>query len=159
MSRVVPLEDIIERLKRDYQAAELPQERIPQRRMQLDNAYYYGLDEKLDFAEENLCIRAIRIPVTEKTRHYTQKDFIPWGQEENGDIYVVYEKNLGYFQSNSNKLFLEIAIARGISQADIENKSEKYKEYLWRMQCYLEDYSDLGNSVSEALVWSQEMRL
>lgn len=157
----VPVAQIIEKIKREYGAEELSVNHIPNGDMYAENAYFYGCDEQIDIAREDICIKAIRIPVTEQTRHYTQKDFVPWDQDDHGtqDIYVVYEEHVGYAQSNSGKLFLEIAIAKGVSQGDIDCKSENYDLYLWRMQIYLDEYAEFGNSSVDELIWSQEMKM
>ena len=53
-------------------------------------------------------------------------------------IYLAYEEQIRYLYSNSNKLFLEAALAGGISEDDIANQSEEYTCYLFYLQSYLE---------------------
>ena len=56
-------------------------------------------------------------------------------------IYLAYEEQVRYFYSNSNKLFLEAVLARGISEDDIINQTEEYTSYLFYLQSYLEQTS------------------
>ncbi len=157
---VVPIGNIMEKLKRAYGAEEVPPEQIPSYRVRdhLENAYYYAHDDHPELSREDLSIKELRIPVTEQTRHYTEQDFVPWDDEgTSGAIYVIYEERTGYFYCNSSKLHLEIAMARGVSQEDVQQQTENYRVYLWQMQNYIETYSDFG--MKEELVWSQEMEL
>lgn len=158
----VPLEHIIEKLKRAYNAESIPLEEFPdyQRRIHTQNAYYFAQEEQLDLKMEDIQIKAVRIPVTDLTRHYTEHDFVRWfvgGKDDADGIYVVYENQAGYFYCNSSMLHLEIAIARGISEGDIQNQTETYQQYIRLMQRYIEEYTDFEDRYG--LVWSQEMTL
>lgn len=157
----VPIAQVIEKLKKDYNAEEMPLDlfRPYGIRMQKENAYYYAQDEQINLRMEDVKIKVVRIPVTDQTRIYTTKDFTCWSVsdvEDRNGIYLAYEEKSGYFYCNSSMLHLELTMARGISESDIRNKSEKYREYISLMQRYIEDYTDLGNQYG--LVWSQKMQ-
>lgn len=146
----ISMSHIIEKLKRDYNAEEMPLEFfLPYGiQMQKENAYYYALDEQINLRKEDIEIKVVRIPVTDQTRQYTAKDFTNWSvrdTEYRNGIYVAYDEKSGYFYCNSSMLHLEITMAKGISEFDIRNKTEKYREYISLMQRYIEDYTDLKN--------------
>lgn len=146
----VPAADLVERLKQDYHAQEMPLELfLPHTiRMQKENAFYYAQDEQIALRMEEIQIKIVRIPITDQTQHYAAKDFTCWSCGEKTDhdgIYVAYEETSGYFYCNSSMLHLELTMARGISEDDIQNKTEKYQEYIGLIKRYIEDYTDLKN--------------
>ena len=146
----IPMSHIIEKLKRDYNAEEMPLELFPTHKIQMqrENAYYYAQDEQIDLQMEDIQIKVVRIPVTDQTKHYTEKDFTVWYANDTKDsngIYVVYEEKSNYFYCNSSMLHLELTMARGISESDIKNKTEKYREHIGLIQRYIDDYTDLEN--------------
>lgn len=134
----VPYSEIIERLKEQYDAVEIPLAEIPSMRMHRYNAVNLPSNEALRLTEEQLKFSAIKIPITDKSSLYTTKDYIPVvGIDGKEFIYLVYEEQLRYHYSNSNRLFLEIAVSRGIPEADIESETENYLDYLFYIKCYL----------------------
>ncbi len=146
----VPIAHLIEKLEREYKAELVSPEvfRPYQIQMQRENAYYYALDEQMNVPMEEIRLKAVRIPVTDQTRHYTEKDFVRWNLNdaaETDDIFVVYEEKTGYFYCNSSMLHLEIKLATGLSQTDVDQKTEKYTEYLGLMQRYIETYTDFDH--------------
>lgn len=134
----VPYSEIVERLKEQYDAVEIPLAEVPSMRMHRKNALNLPSNETLRLTEEQLKFKAIKIPIGDKSIHYTTKDYVQIesivGQEY---IYLVYEEQVRYHNSNSNRLFLEVAIARGVPEADIENETENYLDYLFYIKCYL----------------------
>ena len=134
----VPYSEIVERLKEQYDAVEIPLAEIPSMRMHRYNAVNLPSNETLRVTEEQLQFSAIKIPITDKSTLYTSKDFVPVvGLDGKEFIYLVYEDQLRYHYSNSNRLFLEVAISRGVPEADIENETENYLDYLFYIKCYL----------------------
>lgn len=145
----VSISSIVENLKRDYHAEDMPLKVFTRSTIQMQqrNAYYYAQDEQIDLKMEDVAIKVIRIPVTSQTRHYTEKDFTAWCVHEISDrngIYMAYEEKANYFYCNSSMLHLELDMARGISASDVKNKTEKYSEYIGLMQRYIEDYMALN---------------
>lgn len=137
----VPLNAVIEKIKRDTHAYDMPTGDIPNLWMHRFNAYHLPSNEKLNLSEEELQIKAIRIPITDATKHYTAKNFVSMNRCEEGKedyIYLAYEEQTRYLYSNSNKLFLEAVLARGVSEEDIAEKTEEYTSYLFYLQNYLE---------------------
>ena len=137
---LVPITDVVEKIKRETDARDMQVSEIPNLRMHRFNAYHLPSNEILNLTEEQLQIKAIRISITDATKHYTAKDFVSMkhSDEDCEDfIYLAYEEQVRYFYSNSNKLFLEAVIARGISENDIVNQTEEYTCYLFYLQCYL----------------------
>ncbi len=141
----VPMAQILEKLKADLHGADVPLASFTPNTIQMQqrNAYYYACDRQMGLRQEDMQLKAVRIPVTDQTRHYAEKDFTHWfvnGSEDGNGIYVIYEERSNYFYCNSSMLHLEMTIARGISEADIANHTERYAEYASLMQRYLEDY-------------------
>lgn len=134
----VPYSEIIERLKEQYDAVEIPLAEIPSMRMHRYNAVNLPSNEALRLTKEQLKFSAIKIPITDKSSLYTTKDYIPVvGIDGKEFIYLVYEEQLRYHYSNSNRLFLEVAVSRGIPESDIENETEDYLDYLFCVKCLL----------------------
>ena len=134
----VPYSEIAERLKAKYGAVEFPLAEVPSMRMHRYNALNLPLNETLRVTEEQLQFSAIKIPITDKSSLYTAKDFVPVVSLDGKEfIYLVYEEQLRYHYSNSNRLFLEVAVSRGIPESDIENETEDYLDYLFCVKCLL----------------------
>ena len=148
----VPYSEIVERLKEQYDAVEIPLAEIPSMRMHRYNAVNLPSNETLRVTEEQLQFSAIKIPITDKSSLYTAKDFVPVvGLDGKEFIYLVYEEQLRYHYSNSNRLFLEIAVSRGIPEADIESETENYLDYLFYIKCYLaHTHPDLSKLFSDS---------
>ena len=138
----VPLAGIINKIKRETDANDILSSDIPNLRMHRFNAYHLPSNETLNLTEEQLQIKAIRIPITDATKHYTAKNFVSMNRYDEAVedyIYLAYEEQVRYLYSNSNKLFLEAALARGVSEEDIAGKTEEYTCYLFYLQCYLDE--------------------
>lgn len=137
----VPFSKIVDSFKFRYNAIDMSLSETPSMWMHRFNAINLPANEKLHLTENQLDFKAIKIPITNETKHYTDKDYVPVVKGDCGIddfIYLVYEEKVGYKYSNSNKLFLEVSISRGIPVEDIENNTEEYLDYLVRIQRYLE---------------------
>lgn len=80
------------------------------------------------------------------TKHYTEKDYVSmnrYNETSEDYIYLAYEEQVRYLYSNSNKLFLEAVLARGISEADITNETEAYICYLSYLKSYLQHINQI----------------
>lgn len=55
-------------------------------------------------------------------------------------IYLAYESQVGYHYSNSNELFLEVALSRGLLLTDFQRKDEEYCTFLKYHQTYVNLY-------------------
>ena len=142
---LIPIMEVVEKIKRDTSAKDMQADEIPNLRMHRYNAYNLPSNEILNLTEQQLQIKAIRIPIIDNTEHYTTSNFVSM-RRSNEDcedyIYLAYEEQVRYFYSNSNKLFLEAVLARGISEDDIINQTEEYTCYLFYLQSYLEQVSN-----------------
>lgn len=138
----VPLAEVIDKIKRDTNACDIPIGDIPSLWMHRFNAFHLPSNEVLHLTEDELQIKAIRIPITDATKHYTIKNFRSMNSRDEvaeDYIYLAYEEQVRYLYSNSNKLFLEAALARGVSEEDIAEETEEYTSYLFYLQCYLDE--------------------
>lgn len=138
----VPVAHIVEQLKQEYGAEQASWELVSPHleQMQAQNAYYYAQDEHLKVTPEEIQVKLLRVPVSDKTRHYTQQDFVRWGSNSD-DIFVVYEAQTNYFYCSSSMLHLEIKLAMGLSTSDLEHKTEHYTEYMGLLRRYIETYT------------------
>ncbi len=125
------LQSICEKLKEECEASWLEADQIPSLWMHKFNAVHMPInEEKLHLPETKLRIQAIVLPAAVKVdgiydvRDSSREDVLP---------YLVYEEQVGYYYSNSNKLFLEIDIARGVTQVDLDCETERYNT--WRKNC------------------------
>lgn len=142
-----PLGEIVERLKREYGAVELPEERIPSLKwVHKFNALHMPENqERLHLAEDQLHIRALQFP---KEAGYASRE----GNCENDPVYLAFEEQVGYIYSNSNALFLEVEIARGYSRQDIEANTERYN--VWKKSC-VRYWRDTGREVGNMQEWKE----
>ena len=60
----VPIMEVVEKIKRDTNAKDMQVGEIPNLRMHRFNAYYLPSNEILNLTEEQLKIKAIRVPIT-----------------------------------------------------------------------------------------------
>ncbi len=90
----------------------------------------------VDVDVDSLEFIAYSIPKTGKGAQYYNYNFVSANIEKHKDeIYVILVKGLDYYLScNCPKLFLDIAIERGISEEDKRNKTDFYFEYLSRIE-------------------------
>lgn len=131
-----PLGEICEQLRAEYGAEDLEESHIPDiKHMHWVNVA--NAAEEKGLPKEGLHLRGLSIPVTERTRSYTQGDFTP---ERNGLLYLAYEEQTGYWSSNSNKLFLEVLLARGVTRKDVQDNTEHLRTYRKWGAYYWETY-------------------
>lgn len=142
VSEYTPFDKIIENLKKRYRVQSLTEEEIPNLSMHRFNAVHLPANESLGLSEEQLQIKAIKIIIDERSRHYVQKDYVPVSPycQKDDFIYLAYESQVGYHYANSNKLFLEVALSRGLLQADFQRKDEEYYTFLKYHQTYANLY-------------------
>lgn len=139
------LGQVIEQISKKFNAAQIENGDIPHLWMHRFNAVHLPKNEELRLAEEQLKIKAIKIPINEQVAQYIAKDFTPvlCGDEEANIIYLAYEEQVDYRYSNSNRLFLEAKLMQGISQKDIDMNREAAMDFFF----YLKSYDELyGNS-------------
>ena len=148
----VPYNEIAEKLRQQYEAVEIPLSEVPSMKMHRYNAVNLPVNETLGLLEKQLEFKAVKIPITDKSSQYTEKDYVPVvGTDGKEYIYLIYEEQVRYHYSNSNRLFLEVAVSRGIPETDIENETENYFDYLFYIKCYLaHTYPNLEELVSSS---------
>ena len=142
VSEYMPFDKIVENLKKKYRVQPLPEEAIPNLAMHRFNAAHLPATESLGLSEEQLQIKAIKIIIDEHSRHYVHKDYVPVSTycQKDDYIYLAYESQVGYHYSNSNELFLEVALSRGLRLTDFRRKDEEYYTFLKYHQTYTSLY-------------------
>lgn len=141
----ISLGQVIEQISKKFNATLIEYGDIPHLWMHRYNAVHLPKNEELRLAEEQLKIKAIKIPINEKVAQYIAKDFTPVlvADEEANFIYLAYEEQVDYRYSNSNRLFLEAKLMQGISQEDIYMNTETAMDFFFYLKSYHELY---GNS-------------
>ena len=142
VSKYTPFDKIIENLKKKYRVQSLTEEEIPNLAMHRFNTAHLPAIESLGLSEEQLQIKAIKIIIDEHSRHYVHKDYVPVSTycQKDDYIYLAYESQVGYHSSNSNELFLEVALSRGLLLTDFQRKDEEYCTFLKYHQTYVNLY-------------------
>lgn len=143
VDQLVPLGEIVERLMKEYDAVQFASEDIPSLQMHRFNAFHLPRNDELKLAANQLQVKAIKIPINNKTQKYTEKDFVSRVHEDGDEeyIYLAYEEQVGYHHSNSNMLFLEVALEKGVTQKEIDQDAMEYKDYKHYLKTYLELYT------------------
>lgn len=144
----VSLHTVIEHLTKKLHATEIELGRIPSLKMHLFNAVHVPKNEKLQLTQDQLELKAVKIPITSQTEVYVRRDFVPIASDsENGNyIYLVYEEQVGYRYSNSNRLFLETKLMQGIEQSDLEQRTEDGLDFLFYLKSYDELYINASST-------------
>ena len=91
------------------------------------------LNKTLKLEENDLDIQIVTIIENKKSKEYYLK------MDDKEQIYVIFEKNTGYIESNCNLLFLELSIERGIQVDDYNSENDFCKAYLSYLECYSEN--------------------
>lgn len=144
----VPLYTVIEQLTEKLHATEIEHGEIPGLKMHLFNAVHLPRNEELQLTQDQLEIKAIKIPITRQTEAYVKRDFVPISSDtgEENYIYLAYETQVGYCYSNSNRLFLETKLMRGIEQKELEQRTEDGLDFLFYLKTYDELYCGTGST-------------
>lgn len=138
----ISLSQVIERISREFDAAQMECGDIPHLWMHQYNAIHLPKNEQMQLAAEQLKIKAVKIPINAQSVQYTAKDFTPvmCRDSEANFIYLAYEEQVDYRYSNSNRLFLEAKLMQGISQDDINRNTETAMDFFFCLKSYHELY-------------------
>lgn len=145
----VPLQTIIEQLTEKFHAIQLDHDKIPSLKMHLFNAVHLPKNEdELHLTEDQLEIKALKIPINSQTEAYVKRNFVPLSSdsEDENYIYLAYETQVGYRYSNSNRLFLETKLMQGIDQNELEQRTEDGLDFIF----YLKSYDELYHSTDSS---------
>ena len=141
--RRVSLTQVIDKIKTQYNATTIEYRDIPHLWMHKYNAVHLPSNERLQLTEEQLNIKAIKIKVDEKMLPYVVKDFTPVSFDEENYIYVAYEEQVGYWYSNSNRLYLEVTLMQGISVEAVNADEEEARDFMFCLKTYDELYAEM----------------
>ncbi|HBC93183.1 MAG TPA: hypothetical protein DCZ10_09885 [Pelotomaculum sp.] len=113
------ISELVEMLEAKADIKEIAPNELPgyARQTAIYNASHCILNEDLQVKPDNMLLLAFQIIQNEKSSYYYSDDIM-------GDdfIYVVFEKHTEYMWSNSQKLFLELELARGVSQHEFDTE-------------------------------------
>jgi len=97
----------------------------------------HGNQNKENSTSNELDFIVYEVVKNNRSNSYYQSYIPKVDHSENVTIYVVFEKKTRGIYTNSNILFLELSIERGVSQYDYDNDTDLFKGYLF----YLDSYS------------------
>lgn len=135
----IPLTHVIEIIKTKYSAIQIESGSIPLLKMHKYNAVHLPRNEWLGLTEEEMNIKAIQIRINEQTIPYIKKNFVPLHSINGNFIYLVYEEQVGYKYSNSNRLYLEVQLMQGVP-SNTADSSEDMMDFWHYLRSYNESY-------------------
>ncbi len=148
LSEYTSFSAILEKLKAECCAIWLEESQIPSLWMHKFNAVHVPKnEEELHLSEAQLHIQAIALPADVKVkggydvRDSCHEDVLP---------YLAYEEQVGYHYSNSNRLFLEVDIAIGVTQVDVDSESERFN--VWKKNC-VRYWKETGIAIGDIEKW------
>ena len=104
--------------------------------LHLFNATHCTLNETLKICPDEMSLKAYQVIKNERSIFYY--DSISQSEEY---VNIFFEERTGYISSNSNRLFLTMELARGISQYEYENEGNQFRSLIFH----------LTNSISEKI--------
>ena len=94
------------------------------------NAYHCMDNTNLQIKPEDMSFFVFKIVRNEKSKPYYDK--MPEDIKHEG-IYVILEEHTGYILSNSNSLFVELEVERGVSQHEIDTDGDQFKSLIFHL--------------------------
>lgn len=89
------------------------------------NAAHSALNAVLRFLPDNMSFLMFQVVQNDKSKRY----FAELTQDTK-TIYVIFENNTGYITSNSDLLFIELELARGVSQEDYDAEGIQFRSII-----------------------------
>ena len=92
------------------------------------NAFHCVYNQKAIWKPEEMSFVLYKIVQNEKSRAYYDEPDLSWGID--GFIHVLFEEKTGFYASNSQRLSIEIGLARGVSKESIETEDYSFRGIL-----------------------------
>lgn len=92
------------------------------------NAFYCINNEKLQIMPDEMVFRFFEVIMDKRARQYFAAE--PNTLLMQDMCYIIFEEKTGYMCSSSNKLFIDMMLARGVSQEDYDNESLQFRALL-----------------------------
>lgn len=86
------------------------------------NATHCILNRNLNVLPEHMLFVAFQVIASKKSCLYLDVNNL-----NECLIYVIFEKHTGYIMSNNNQLFLDMELARGVSQYEYDTEGEEFR--------------------------------
>lgn len=87
--------------------------------------FRHNFERNTNAYNSNICLITFQIVQNEKSKKLYDNLFCY------EDITVKIEVNTGYFETNSVELFELLTLVKGVSQEDVDKKTNAYKDYLF----------------------------
>lgn len=105
-------------------------------RMAMFNASHCILNDDLHMKPDSMSFLVFKIIQNEKSSQYSSEI------SQNEFIYVIFETHIGYIFSNSNRLFLELELLRGVSQHEYDTEGNQFKSLISHLAiAYCEEHT------------------
>lgn len=89
----------------------------------IENTYNCILNKDFLLSKESFHFNCFTITRNKKSDAYYKE------MDDNEPIYIIFEQETGYIESNCNLLFLEIFIEKGIDNSDLISENDYCKTY------------------------------
>ncbi len=122
--------ELVEKLKSRLDIEEIGEKDITAGQMNAArfNAFHCVYNQKAIWKPEEMSFVLYKIVQNEKSRAYYDEPDLSWGVD--GFIHVLFEEKTGFYASNSQRLSIEIGLARGVSEESIETEDNAFKSIL-----------------------------
>lgn len=119
--------ELIEYLKQKAEIKEILPSDLPGKIMQtaVDNASHCILNENLQLKADDMSFLVFQVIQGKNSSPY----YSDISQDEDF-IYVIFERSTGYITSNSNQLFLELELARGVTQHEYDTEGSQFRSLI-----------------------------
>ena len=122
--------ELVEYLNVIVDVAELTSVDLPAHILQIaeSNATKCILNDALQLDSSEMSISAYKVILSDKSKQYLGSEIL-----DDDFIYVVFEEHTGYILSNSNRLFLDLEYARGVSQQEFDSEGDQFQSIIAHM--------------------------
>lgn len=134
------ISELVNWLGEQVDIKKIPLNSLPGRTMQTAafNACHCILNEHLQLNPDDMSFLAFQVVKNHKSSRYFNDKY------KDDLIYVVLEENTGYISSNSNRLFLDLELNRGVSQHEFDNEGNEFRSLISHLAIsYCEEHNML----------------
>lgn len=119
--------ELVDFLKNQVDVREIKLNDLPGNvaKMVIFNAVHCILNNDLQLNSKDMSFLVFQIIKNEKSYKY----FTDKGQRGKF-VYIVFEEHTGYISSNSNQLFLEFELARGVTQHEFDTEGNQFRSLI-----------------------------
>lgn len=119
--------ELVELLRTKVDLVEIAPEDMPKSLIESSgyNATHCILNDELHLKPEELSFVVYRVVDNAKSKEYLAKE-----HHEDYFVFVIFEHRTGYMWSNSTRIFLEMELARGVSQQEYDSEGWQFRSII-----------------------------